>query len=136
MLLAVASACCMAVALHRPAAAAGLERPAASAVTRGGFIRTAVAAAASSLLVGRLPPSHAATAEVAAEPIGKTVAEIPASGLIFKDVIKVQRFSDPKVQGVQLYLSDFQRPVTEKLAKGDIFSDPSSGGLTCSHKGA
>ena len=34
-----------------------------------------------------------------------------------------------------MYLSDFQRPVTEKLAKGDIFSDPSQGGLSCSHKG-
>lgn len=44
-------------------------------------------------------------------------------------------FEDPKVAGVQLYLSDFQRPVTEKLAKGDIFSDPSQGGLTCSHRG-
>ena len=42
---------------------------------------------------------------------------------------------DPKVSGVQLYLSDFQRPVTEKLARGDIFSDPSQGGLTCSRAG-
>ena len=39
------------------------------------------------------------------------------------------------MSGVQLYLSDFQRPVTEKLSNGDIFSDPSQGGLTCSHKG-
>lgn len=37
--------------------------------------------------------------------------------------------------GVQLYLSDFQKPLTEKLAKGDVFSDPSQGGLTCSYKG-
>ena len=65
----------------------------------------------------------------------RVVGEIAASGLVFKDTLKVEAFLDPKVQGVQLYLSDFQRPVTEKLAKGDIFSDPSSGGLTCSHKG-
>ena len=36
---------------------------------------------------------------------------------------------------MQLYLSDFQRPVAEKLAKGDVFSDPSQGGLSCSHRG-
>ena len=47
----------------------------------------------------------------------------------------VEAFQDPKVSGVQLYLSDFQRPVTEKLAKGDVFSDPSQGGLGCSYKG-
>lgn len=41
----------------------------------------------------------------------------------------------PQVAGVQLYLSDFQKPLTEKLAKGDVFSDPSQGGLTCSYKG-
>eukprot|EP00965_Chrysotila_dentata_P187331 6172064-Pleurochrysis_carterae.AAC.3 len=53
----------------------------------------------------------------------KTIAEIPASGMIFKDTIKLQRFSDPKVKGVVLYVSDFQRPITERLAK-DFFSDP------------
>ena len=47
----------------------------------------------------------------------------------------MEAFPDPKVSGVQLYLSDFSRPVTEKLSKGDIFSDPSQGGLSCSHNG-
>ena len=41
----------------------------------------------------------------------------------------------PKVSGVALFLSDFERPVTEKLAKGDVFSDPSQGGLSCSSTG-
>ena len=50
----------------------------------------------------------------------RTVGEIQGSGLVFKDTLKVEAFSDPKVAGVQLYLSDFQRPVTEKLAKGDV----------------
>ena len=36
---------------------------------------------------------------------------------------------------MQLYLSDFERPVAEKLAKGDVFSDPSQGGLACGYKG-
>ena len=65
----------------------------------------------------------------------RVIGEIQGSGLVFKDTLRVEAFDDPKVQGVQLYLSDFQRPVTEKLAKGDIFSDPSQGGLSCSHSG-
>ena len=44
-------------------------------------------------------------------------------------------YAPNQVAGVQLYLSDFQRPVAEKLAKGDVFSDPSQGGLSCSHRG-
>lgn len=39
-----------------------------------------------------------------------------------QDKLKVEAFSDPKVQGVTLYLSDFDRPVADKLLKGDIFS--------------
>lgn len=50
--------------------------------------------------------------------------------------LKIEAFDDPKVSGVQLYLSDFERPVTEKFAKGDIFSDPTQGGLTCSRSQA
>jgi len=64
----------------------------------------------------------------------KTIAEIPASGMIFKDTIKLQRFSDPKVKGVVLYVSDFQRPITERLAK-DFFSDPTQAALTCVRTG-
>jgi catabolite regulation protein CreA len=44
-------------------------------------------------------------------------------GLIFKDQIKVNAFEDPKVKGVQLYITDFERPVTERLQK-NFFSDP------------
>ncbi|KAL1527905.1 hypothetical protein AB1Y20_009280 [Prymnesium parvum] len=62
----------------------------------------------------------------------RVIGEIAGSGLLFKDTLKIEAFDDPKVSGVQLYLSDFERPVTEKFAKGDIFSDPSQAGLTCS----
>ena len=65
----------------------------------------------------------------------RTVGEVTTSGLVFKDTLRVEAFDDPKVSGVQLYLSDFQLPVTEKLAKGDIFSDPSQGGLSCQAAG-
>ena len=80
-----------------------------------------------------LSPPTALPAFAEAKP--RVIGEIQGSGLVFKDTLRVEAFDDPKVEGVQLYLSDFQRPVTEKLAKGDIFSDPSQGGLTCSHKG-
>lgn len=34
----------------------------------------------------------------------------------------MEAFSDPMVEGVTLYLSDFTRPVADKLINGDIFS--------------
>lgn len=37
----------------------------------------------------------------------------------------MEAFSDPKVKGVTLYLSDFSRPVADKLMNGDIFSGES-----------
>lgn len=45
----------------------------------------------------------------------------------------VTAFEDPKVSGVTLYLSDFDRPAIEKL--GNIFDDPSSASLTCVQTG-
>jgi len=91
----------------------------------GPIANAAAALVLSSALIAT-PPAIAAP---------RTIGEMQTSGLVFKDTLRVEAFEDPKVAGVQLYLSDFQRPVTEKLAKGDIFSDPSQGGLTCSHRG-
>ena len=39
-------------------------------------------------------------------------------------------FADPKIEGVTIYLADFERPITEKLKK-DFFQDPTSTSLTC-----
>ena len=64
----------------------------------------------------------------------RQIGDIPASGLFFKDALKVSAFEDPKVSGVTLYLADFDRPLTEKLQK-DFFSDPSSTSLTCVQTG-
>ena len=83
-------------------------------------------AVALSVAIATTPPAFAAP---------RVVGEVQGSGLVFKDTLKVEAFDDPKVTGVSLYLSDFQRPVTEKLSKGDVFSDPSQGGLACSHRG-
>lgn len=62
------------------------------------------------------------------------IASIPTSGLLFKDTLRVSAFEDPKVDGVVLYLSDFDRPLTEKLNK-DFFNDPSSSSITCAKTG-
>lgn len=43
-------------------------------------------------------------------------------------------FEDPKVKGVQLYITDFQRPVTERLKK-DFFSDPTQASVACAQTG-
>uniref|UniRef100_A0A6T6VPC6 CreA protein n=1 Tax=Hemiselmis tepida TaxID=464990 RepID=A0A6T6VPC6_9CRYP len=64
----------------------------------------------------------------------RDVGEIPASGLVFKDTIKVTSFEDPKVKGVALYISDFQRPITERLQK-NFFSDPTQASVACAKIG-
>ena len=73
-------------------------------------MHSAAMLALATTLVATPFPAHAA----------RTIGEIQGSGLVFKDTLKVEAFDDPKVSGVQLYLSDFQRPATEKLAKGDL----------------
>jgi hypothetical protein len=60
----------------------------------------------------------------------RVVGEISGSGLVFKDKLLVESFADPKIQGVALYLTSFERPLTERLSK-DFFSDPSASSLTC-----
>ena len=64
----------------------------------------------------------------------REVASISTSGIIFKDTLKINAFPDPKVEGVVIYLADFERPLTEKLQK-DFFDDPSSTALACSQSG-
>jgi len=65
-----------------------------------------------------LAPSQVA---VAAE--SRLIGEIAGSGLVFKDTLNVESFDDPKVKGVTLYISSFQRPLNERIQK-DFFSDP------------
>ena len=82
----------------RPALRAEAAR--ASTVSRGAFLRIFAPALAASLAGPALrgvAPSLGGGAALAASD-ADTVAEIPASGLIFKDIIKVMRFDDPKVR--------------------------------------
>ena len=74
-----------------------------------------------------LPPSLPAHA-------ARTIGEVPTSGFIFKDTLKVQEFEDPKIKGVAIYLADFDRPINEKLTS-NFFNDPSSSSLSCSKTG-
>eukprot|EP01039_Chlorochromonas_danica_P004353 gene4353-4774_t len=64
----------------------------------------------------------------------REIANLPTSGIFFKDSLRINAFEDPKVDGVTLYLSDFDRPLTEKLSK-DFFNDPSSSSITCAKTG-
>lgn len=71
---------------------------------------------------------------LAAEANTRTVGEISGSGFVFKDTLKVEAFEDPKIEGVTLYISDFSRPITDRLQK-DFFSDPSQASIACAVSG-
>mmetsp|Transcript_996 Transcript_996/g.3027 ORF Transcript_996/g.3027 Transcript_996/m.3027 type:complete len:261 (-) Transcript_996:207-989(-) len=58
------------------------------------------------------------------------IAEFAASGLIFKDSVEVLAVDDSAVQGVTVYISDFRRSLTDKLAR-DFFSEPSQASIFC-----
>ena len=58
------------------------------------------------------PPANAADK--------RQIASITASGLVFKDKLIVDAFADPKVEGVTLYVSDFERPVVERVQSAEI----------------
>eukprot|EP00560_Eucampia_antarctica_P006955 CAMPEP_0197825856 /NCGR_PEP_ID=MMETSP1437-20131217/2889_1 /TAXON_ID=49252 ORGANISM="Eucampia antarctica, Strain CCMP1452" /NCGR_SAMPLE_ID=MMETSP1437 /ASSEMBLY_ACC=CAM_ASM_001096 /LENGTH=264 /DNA_ID=CAMNT_0043426037 /DNA_START=80 /DNA_END=874 /DNA_ORIENTATION=- len=78
--------------------------------------------------------SNLAAPSFAAETQSRLVGEIQGSGLVFKDTLKIESFDDPKVKGVTLYISNFERPLSERLSK-DFFSDPSDASVTCAKTG-
>ena len=82
----------------------------------------------SSILAGA---AAIATSANAAEP--RTLAQISGSGLVFKDTLVVETFDDPKVKGVSLYVSNFDRPLTEKVA--NFLSEPSYASVTAVQTG-
>ena len=64
----------------------------------------------------------------------RLVGEIAGSGIVFKDTLNIESFDDPKVKGVTLYISNFQRPLNERLSK-DFFNDPSFASVACAMTG-
>jgi len=65
----------------------------------------------------------------------RIVGELKGSGLVFKDTLQIERFDDPKVKGVTLYISNFDRPITEKLSGKNFFNDPSYASVGCAKTG-
>ena len=59
----------------------------------------------------------------------RRIGNISGSGLVFKDKLVVDSFDDPKVKGVTLYVSNFERPLTERVQK-DFFTEPSYASVT------
>jgi catabolite regulation protein CreA len=96
-----------------------------------GLLRRSAAAALSALTIVAAPLSSPVLAQETAK-----VGEFSTSGLVFKDTLNVERFADPHVSGVSIYLSNFNRAFTDKLQKGDFFSDPSSISLGCVKTGS
>lgn len=64
----------------------------------------------------------------------RVVGEFQGSGLVFKDTLKVESFDDPKIKGVTLYISNFERPLTERLSS-NFFADPSDASVGCARTG-
>eukprot|EP00536_Pseudo-nitzschia_multiseries_P013880 jgi/Psemu1/327346/estExt_fgenesh1_pg.C_6270002 len=76
-----------------------------------------------------------AAPQVASANDSKVIGQLKGSGLVFKDTLSIERFDDPKVKGVVLYISNFDRPMTEKLSKGNFFNDPSYASVACARTG-
>lgn len=64
----------------------------------------------------------------------RVVGQLQGSGLVFKDTLEIESFDDPKVQGVTLYISNFQRPITERLTS-NFLQDPSTSSVACAKTG-
>ena len=72
------------------------------------FVAAGIAASSIDTVIG-------APAEAQVEG-SRTIGQISGSGLVFKDTLVVESFDDPKVKGVTLYVSNFERPLTGKYA--------------------
>ncbi|KAL7534580.1 hypothetical protein ACHAXR_006689 [Thalassiosira sp. AJA248-18] len=92
--------------------------------------------ALSSFLVGAAAVTSGlvAPSEALASDGSRTIGKISGSGLVFKDTLVVESFDDPKVKGVTLYVSNFERPLTERMSK-DFFTEPSYASVTAVRNG-
>lgn len=109
-----------------PTTTTGLDASKTNVPTFAKIIGSATLATISSF--GTIPPQPVSAAE------STVVGELRGSGLVFKDTLQIERFEDPKVKGVELYISNFQRPITEKLNNG-FFNDPSNSSVACARTG-
>jgi CreA protein len=93
----------------------------------------ATAAFAATLAVGTTMTMTAAPAPATAIE-SKIIGQLQGSGLVFKDTLQIESFDDPKVKGVTLYISTFQKPITERMGKG-FFTDPAYASVGCAKTG-
>jgi len=63
------------------------------------------------------------------------IGQVTTSGMLFKDTLAVTKFYDPKVQGVRLYVTEFERPLTERVQK-NFFAEPTAVSISCVRTGA
>lgn len=70
----------------------------------------------------------------AAEGGSRTIGQISGSGLVFKDTLVIESFDDPKVRGVTLYVSNFERPLTGKLTIYIILAESKAGYTSFFHR--
>jgi len=118
---------------HMDSAEGFASLPAAAAGLCGGWASIARLAAVAAVIVGvcagAASPSHAF---FGLGKSGEIIGEFPASGMIFKDTLDVERITDPKVKGVTLYQTDFAKGVLDKAMAGNLLqSDSGSSGLAC-----
>ena len=99
------------------------KEPDISAITSRRAALSSVLASSAALLTSASSPTKASAAE------SRTIARLQGSGLVFKDTLVVESFDDPKVKGVTLYVSNFERPMTERIQK-DFFTEPSYASVT------
>lgn len=87
--------------------------------------------AAGGLLVGSLLLSNPLPAVADGS---RVVGQLQGSGLVFKDTLQIESFDDPKIKGVTLYISNFNRPLTERLTS-NFLADPSYASVACARTG-
>ena len=92
-----------------------------------GLATAAFAASLATLTLTAAPPPATAIES-------KIIGQLQGSGLVFKDTLQIESFDDPKVKGVTLYISTFQKPITERLGKG-FFTDPAYASVGCAKTG-
>lgn len=100
--------------------------PNAEQISRSALLSSFATTVALTVGMASLPPIEMAHAAEGS----RTIGQISGSGLVFKDTLVVEAFDDPKVRGVTLYISNFERPLNERLQK-DFFNEPSYASVTC-----
>ena len=123
------------VVAHAAKPAASVTRqppPATPRQLQASIARRAAATAAALVLAvspfSPAPPALAAFASASASP--EKVADFAASGILFRDAVEITALEDPDVLGATVFVADFKRSLTAKLAK-DFFSEPSQASITC-----